>query len=718
MDYEQDDGAPGSTDELSRLKKYVERWHEYFKFNNKRWWDCTKFACATTISSAQRTALAAIGKPELQCNIIEAKVSRLRGEFAKHAPSFEVRAADGVPIEALTPQFNRTTEIIEGHMRAMFSDSTNDGLRYKFYSDELLGGFTAGKVTTDYVNSNSFEQVIKVERVFDPTMVFFDPLARMSHKGDGMYCGELIPMSVEDFETHYGKNSAEGIKFNSADRIEGFRWGYQNQNQNIILVARIFLKVRKRIQIVKLSNGHTVPKSHYKKLLKLWADTKIIPVPPKVLDTRWTTKETIVCKEFCDTKVMKSIPTDFEMLPIVFGDGNSVLIRGADAGNGGIDTMVDTGGDTNDGATQQFTKPYILHAMDVQLLLNFSMQSLAAEMENVVQHQYIAAKESIPKGDYESAYTNPQLASVLVYQQWDDKDPTKQNNPPQILERRQIPPIYENTFNSAINNMELTLGSYDSSLGINDNQLSGVAIQQGALQSNAAALPYLVGFNNMQSRLAEIVLNMIPKYYRTPRTLPIIKPDGKRAYQVINQPQAPDNIMMDYDPNNLQIKVEMGVSAAVQKQVAIDQIIRLTAASPDFAEFINQFGLEVILDNMDIRGIDHLKELSVQYMKAKQQAQQEAQGKPSEIEIAANAEKEIAMMQTEQQREKAQGEAANKATQLSIEKQKVDLQFIELMSKIQNDEKKVAIEQEKVSSENARTAVEMSLNIVDNLTKE
>jgi hypothetical protein len=39
------------------------------------------------------------------------------------------------------------------------------------------------------------------------------------------------------------------------------------------------------------------------------------------------------------------------------------------------------------------------------------MQSLANEMENVVQHQYIASKESIPKGDYEAAYTNPQLAS-------------------------------------------------------------------------------------------------------------------------------------------------------------------------------------------------------------------------------------------------------------------------------------------------------------------
>ncbi|MCW1908585.1 MAG: hypothetical protein KIH63_004560, partial [Candidatus Saccharibacteria bacterium] len=624
------DLAAKHRDRLPQLKRYVERWHEYFKRNNQRFWDYTKFVCATTLSNAQRTALQSLNKPPLEFNVIEAMVARLRGEFAKHTPSFEVRAADGVPIQLLTPEFTRTIDVIEGHMRAIFSDSTNDSLKYKFYTDLLVGGFSVGEVFTKYVNPRSFEQVIKVERVFDPTLTFFDPLARQSHKGDGQYCGKLVPMSVEDFKLEFGAEAAKDIEFSNGARLEGFNWAYQNQQQDIVLVASMFIKKQKRTKIVKLSNGHVVPEKHYKLLLEAWEQEGVIEVPPTVLDERWTDDEVICRYRFCGERVLSYEETDFKMLPLIFMDGNSVLIRGIDTFNG-VDTGTESGGSGDGGEVQQMTKPYIMHAKDMQLLMNYAGQSLASEMENIVQHQYIAAIESIPDDEqYEGAYTNPQLANVLVYNQLYDKDPSIQLNPPQILERRQIPPILESTFNGAINHIQTILGSYEASLGINDNQLSGVAIQQGALQSNAAAIPYLVGFTNGMSRFAEVILDLIPKYYRTPRTLPIIKPDGKHDYQIINQPNVPDNVMMDYDPNNLQIKVEMGVSAAVQKQVAIDQIIRLTAASPDFAAFINEFGLEVILDNMDIRGIDHLKELSVKYMEAKQQQREAQSQQPNE----------------------------------------------------------------------------------------
>ena len=285
MDYSYvEDDRP--EDELANLKRCVESWHEYFKYNNKRWWDMTKYVTATSISSTQRTALQALGKPELQCNILQAKCSRLRGEFAKHSPSFEVRAADGVPPEALTEKFVRTNEVIEGHMRAIFSDTLNDGLSGKLYKEQIYGGFTAAKAITEYVNSNSFEQVIKVKKVFDPTLCFWDPLARESHKGDGMYCGELTPMTKKDFEDTFGKGMADDIKFSAGDDLEGFRWSYQNQRQDIVLVATIYIKERRRMKIVKLSNGHVVPKTHYKKLLEAWIEEGIIEVPPIVLDER------------------------------------------------------------------------------------------------------------------------------------------------------------------------------------------------------------------------------------------------------------------------------------------------------------------------------------------------------------------------------------------------------------------------------------------------
>lgn len=701
-------------EKLPKLKKCVENWHEYFKRNNQRFWDFTKFVCASTISQKERAALQAVQKPQLQFNILESQVSRLCGEFAKHSPSFEVRAMDGIPISVLTPEFTETLKVVEGYLLGMFADNTSDSLKYKFYRDILIGGFSVGEVLTRYVNSRSFEQVIEVERVFDPTLTFFDPMARLSHKGDGEYCGKLVPMTLEDFKNEFGTKNTDELKGNTTSSLDGFQWSYLNQHEETIMVATSFIKRYKKMKIVKLTNGHVVPLDHYEKLLEAWDEEQIMAIPPKIVDERFTEIETLDRYKFCGDRMLDKVETNFTMFPIVFFDGNSVLIRGQDI-NAGIDTGTDSSSDSDEGSTSQMTRPYVMHAHDMQLLLNYAGQSLAAEMENIVQHQYIVAVEAVPD-DQQAAYTNPQIASCLQYNYVYDKEANIMLPPPQVLQRREIPPVLENTFNGAARHIQIILGNYDAVLGINDKQISGVAIQQGALQSNATALPYLVGFNNGLNRMAEIIVDLLPKYYNTPRSLPIVRPDGKRDYQMINQKDHPDSVFMDYDPHNLQIKVEMGVSAAVQKQVALEQIISLTNSSPDFAQFINEFGLEVILDNLDIRGIEHLKELSVKYMEMKAQQKEAASQQKSPEQTLADAEIQIQEMSIEQRREQAQGEQANKAAQLAIDKQKADMQFIELLAKIESNEQKSAIEREKVDAENARSAVESTMLLVDKLT--
>jgi len=255
-----------SQKELTKLKKHVETWHQYFRRNNKRFWDYTKFVCATSISNKERAALQAVSKPQLEFNILEAQVSRLRGEFAKHSPSFEVRAADGVPVNMLTKEFLATLDVIEAHLMAMFADNTNDSLKYKFYSDLLIGGFSVGEIRTEYVNERSFEQKIIVERVFDPTLTVFDPMARLSHKGDGMYCGKLVPMTADDFKEQFPSHDISEYKFGTSTGLEGFGWSYENQQQDILLVADLFVKEHKKTKIVKLSNGHVVPLKQYEQL--------------------------------------------------------------------------------------------------------------------------------------------------------------------------------------------------------------------------------------------------------------------------------------------------------------------------------------------------------------------------------------------------------------------------------------------------------------------
>ena len=197
------------TDRLPELKKYIEEASRCNQENVKRYEKFMRFVFSSSLSDGENSSLADNGIPGLQFNILESFISRKRGEFAKQQPGLTVRGADGMPPGMLTPEFSETLDLVEAHLHSIFFDGSNDMLDYNIFSDLLAGGFSVMRVFTEYVNDMSFEQNIKVERVYDPTLTLFDPMARQSHKGDGRYCGELYPMTKDQIENEFGKDVAD-----------------------------------------------------------------------------------------------------------------------------------------------------------------------------------------------------------------------------------------------------------------------------------------------------------------------------------------------------------------------------------------------------------------------------------------------------------------------------------------------------------------------------
>jgi hypothetical protein len=220
--------------------------------------------------------------------------------------------------------------------------------------------------------------------------------------------------------------------------------------------------------------------------------------------------------------------------------------------------------------------------------------------------------------------------------------------------------------------MQNVLGSYDAALGINDNQLSGVAIIEGATQSNCAAMPYVIGFLQGLQRIAEVYVDLIPKYYVTPRTVPILGIDGKRTYRIVNAQNTPS---MNYDPYVLNVKVEAGVSFHIQKSRALQQIIGLMQASQQFAQFMNEQGLPVLLDNIEIRGIDQLKIMAEQWM------QQQAQMKQQAMQMQQQAmQQNPQMIKAQNEKQKLQLDGMKAQTQFQIDMQKLKQAEAKLVS--------------------------------------
>jgi hypothetical protein len=618
-------------DRLKSIKQCVENSYNGWKHNYDRYNEFKKFVFQSSLTSDDANLLAALGLPQMEFNILEAYYSRMMGEFYKQEPSIIIESYDDKSVDLEMLQF------IQDRVRYELLESDKWQTSYRIYKD-VLNGWGVGKIWTDYSGPMSFQQEIFVDRV-DPTLCGFDLMSKLPHKGDGRYCFELFPMTREEFENDYPGINTQTLKFTR--NFEGFGWSYESPKHEIILVCDFYEKKKRKEKIVQLVNGQVMTEKNYEKMIEKW---KSFELPPTVQgEPRWSTFESINRYRLIENEIIEFNKTDYTYLPLVFFDGNTIEIKNSDLAQG----------------SKQFIRPLVYHAKDAQKLKNYSGIKLANEIENIVQHKFMVAKEALPKEmEWLEAYKDIQKPSTLVYNSFYDENSQQPiANPIQAIPRVGAPPEIMQAFTSADSLVQNILGSYDASLGINNNQLSGIAIVEAATQSNAATMPYFIGFLSGLTRVGEILVDLIPKYNTLPRVMAVMGSDREIQKIKVNQP---GGMNIKYEPSNIKVKIEAGPSYQIQKNRALQQIIALMQASPSLAEFFNTDALPVLFDNIEIRGIDQLKQLYKDYQERQkqkqaiemQQMQQNAQMNP----IAMKNQLEMQKMQQNAQKNRSQFE--------------------------------------------------------------
>lgn len=681
--------AKKHSEQLERIKQNVENAYDSFLRNYERYNKFRNFVFVTTVSETERSVLAELRKPQIEFNILEAYISRLCGEFSKSVPSIKISGKDGKEVDG------QLIELIEGHIRYILKEANKQGLEYNCYRDTLSGGFSCMKIYTEYSGEMSFHQDIVMRRVYDPTLVGFDPLASLSDKSDADYCFEIIPKRFDDFKRENPGLVFKDMKFSrresTADNLGPFQWSIKSGKDDILLVADYYEKKKVKKTIVLLADGQVMTSKEYDEFLEQWQMEGRIEQPPIVIGKPRTTEITkIVRYKLVENQVFDYEETDFKRLPLIFIDGNSIIAKQGTSGQ-----------------VSQMTRPYIYQAVGAQKLKNFAGQSLANELENMGPQKTVVALESIPD-NYLDGYTDPQNTTVQVYNAFHNGDVNVPLPPPIQPPRPQIPPEISNAFMGADSIVQNVLGSFDATMSkLTEQQVSGIAIQESITLSNSAAMPYVHSYLQGLQSAAQMAIDLIPLYYRTPRTIPVINSEGKKSYVKVNQD---GGISLDYDHDAIQVNVEAGVSFNIQQSKALQQIIALMNASPLFAEFINESGLDIILDNVEIRNVESLRERSEQWMQKrmqqKQQAMQQAQQQPQieqqMVQIAAQqvqSENQVGMAKVQLQAATEQTKAQIKQAELEMQAQKNQTELIKVMADIQLEEMKLGLDKQKQTDE-------------------
>jgi len=671
--------------QLDRIKTNVRRAHDYFKPNYDRYNEFRRFVFEASLKEDDIALLMTLGRPQLEFNVLEAYISRLLGEFSKQEPDIEVNADDQTQADPLT------IKVVEQHLRHTLLDANNHHTKYEVYKDLLSGGFSSLKITTDYAKPMSFHQVININRVFDPTLCGYDQLARFSHKGDGRFCFELYPKAKEDFEDEFPDISVENLNFRRD--FSGFNWSYLNDATPIVMVADYYEKKTKELKIVQVrgDNGEppkVITEEKYKKMLASWGD---LAAPPALIGKpRKTMIETIERYRLIENQIIEHETTDFTMLPLIFVDGHSVMIKTPKNGN-----------------VRQVTRPYVYHAKGAQRLKNYSGIALANEIESTVQHKFMVAKEALPKEEeFLQAYKDVQKANVLVYNSVHESNPEMPiSNPIREVQRIPCPPEIINAFTGSDQLIQNVLGSYDAALGINNNQLSGIALVEAASQSNATAMPYIVGYLQGYQRAAQIYVDLMPKYYTTPRTLPLMDAEGKKTFIKINQQ---DGMDMDFDTNVLNVTVKAGASFQVQKSRTIMMVKEMMGMSPLFAQFVAEKGLNFILDNMEGRGIEQLKTMVDGWLKEMQEQKQMAI-QQQQAEIQNNP----AMLKVQLEAKKLQQDEMKNQREFEVDMKELELKERKIMAELKMSEDEDSVALVKAQTERFGKQVDLQLKHLD-----
>lgn len=717
--------------DLPSIKKDIETSYKYFTENAKRYREFYIMVFKSALTDADKDNLHLIGKPPIEFPILEAYISRERGEFAKAEPQIEICAAEGLAIGRIDDAYIQLMKILQAHISEIIAQADSNNFSDEMLNDTMGGGFGVAKVYTEYVNENSFMQKIGLERIVDPTMCGFDPLATLPHKGDGRYAFELHPMTQEEFAAEFGYAKAKTFNFTRA--VGNFNWTYKNQTIKIVLVADYYVKVEKNTTLVRLAENdldipETMPLKQYNEMVRNWERIEQVPV---ILEKRKTTTTRIDRYRVCQNEILDHIETSYPMLPLVFIDGDSKRIQNS------------TGGQI-----EQMTRPYVLHAKGAQRLMNFAGQTIGQELEDMPRNTYMVPVAGIPKA-YIKAYQQPQIAGLLPYNHVDPENPTMPLPPPSVVQRMATPPIVQETFNGAQNIVQQIIGSYDAALGIQGDDISGKAIREGAMQSNVVATRYVLNYIRGLQRCAEIIIHLIPLFYTTPRSIPVRLPNGKRDYQVINSQypkvdkqkkmlqkaqemgmggmqneiesddeqqsesqEMEDAVMFNYDPKELNVRVKPGVNARIQKHVSFELLTKVMAVSPTLSEFFNRQGLPVILDSLDLPGIEGLKEMVEQFQAQMEQERQQAAGQPTDTDKIVQAEIMKSQLEAQARDQKTQVDMALGIAKAAIAKEEAETKRLELELKAHEAHVRLGMDRENQAAQAASETIGLAVDVM------
>lgn len=510
-------------------------------------------------------------RPKYEFNKLRQAVKQVVNDMRMNTPSIKVRASENGDVEI--------AEIRQGLIKNIESQSRADEAYDWGGMYAVTAGFGAWRVTTAYVDDDSFNQEVRIERIHNPFSVRFDPSAKALDRSDARYAFVEDSMPTSEFKRRWPK--AEVSSFDSTLTSYARDW----YNEKEVRVAEYWRKEPIEKEMLLLSDGRVVDADDFDE--DMAANPPIGPdgVPayePILVENRRTVDSHKITWEIVSGRETLEGPFDWpgRYIPLVPCWGDLVHIDGRDQYSG-------------------MARP----ARDAQILYNAERSNFAEVVANQPSAPFMYTAEQIE--GYQKEWENLAVdnAPGLPYVHIPGLPPPQRQPPPQMS------PGYMAALQLSSDDIKSVTGIYDASLGARSNETSGRAIMARKQEGDIANFDYQDNIARAILYTGIIINDLIPHYYDTERQARILGEDGTIDYVSINKPvwdeQAQDwRTVNDVRVGKYDVTISTGPSYTTQRMETLDAMMQLAQSQGPMA-MLAQYG---VLKNMDTPGMEEVRE--------------------------------------------------------------------------------------------------------------
>lgn len=565
-------------------------------------------------------------RPKYEVNKIALAINQVIGDMLQSQITAKVRPSKGGTQEI--------ANVYNGIIRNINAESRFDRTLKEVAKSAFTGGFGAFEIYTEYDEDSVDEQVIRLRSVVDaPNCAFPDPASQEAHNKDAMFWFIRKRISKDSFETRFGKDRQPMDL--EAPESEDFDFD-SSKDRDLVTIAKYWCKKPYKKRVAKLSDGRTIEVDD--EIVDELSAQGIEIVAEREYDSykvvgRWMDAGGWLTEE--EEWAGKHIPV--------------IPVYGYELWHNG----------------EHFYRGMVRLAKDAQRIYNYTTTAKIEQTALNNNHKPMMTPRQV--SGYEKDWSD---TSPFGYRRF-NSDPTVPGGAPLFPSPYPANGALIEQTQQAEQDIFATIGRQAQSLISNPRDQSGKALQSQKASADLGTHELMDQLSSAVKYACEMLVDLIPKIYDTPREERMLLEDGSDKLVPLNQEIIDEQTgqafkVVDLNMGKYDVISDVGPSFQSKRTEAVDTLSFLIQTNPA----LSQVTLDLLAKNMDFPFSNEL-EKRIRRMMIQQgiidpneEEQKEMQAKASTPQ--AQAEAQMQQMLVQLNLKMAEAEARGKAAEAML----------------------------------------------------